>query len=269
MASDDTYEVFALRYATRDARRRDHFLYKDRVADPDAPMPMDYFVWLIRNDSRTVLIDTGFSEPVGTRRGRTFLRSPASALDYVGARADAIEDVIITHMHYDHSGTVRDFPNAQIHLQERELRWVTSSEMFDRSAQGSFETEDVLNVVRGLYDRRLHLHEGAWDFATGISVHLVPGHTPGIQVVTVNTARGKVVLASDTTHYYENMETGEPFATTYDAEQTRAGFKMLEQLADSKRHIVPGHDPLVMKRYPAPARDLAGAVVKLDVDPAY
>jgi glyoxylase-like metal-dependent hydrolase (beta-lactamase superfamily II) len=88
-------------------------------------------------------------------------------------------------------------------------------------------------------------------------------------VVTVNTARGTVVLASDTTHYYENMETGEPFATTYDADLTRAGFKMLGELADSKRHIVPGHDPLVMKRYPAVSKELEGIAVRLDADPEY
>ncbi len=269
MASDDTYEVFALRYGTRDARRRDHFLYKERVVDPEASMPMDYFVWLVRNQSRVLLVDTGFSEPVGTRRGRTFLRSPADALKLLDVSAEAIADVVITHMHYDHSGTVRDFPNANLHLQERELRWVTGSEMFERSAQGSFETDDVVNIVRGLYDERVQLHEGAWQFAPGIDVHLVPGHTPGIQVVSVNTTRGKVVLASDSTHYYENMETGEPFATTYDAAQVVAGFKMLEELADSKRHIVPGHDPLVMRRYPAPSKDLEGIVVQLDADPEY
>ena len=269
MTIEDTYEVFALRYATRDARRREHFLNKDRVVDPEASMPMDYFVWLIRNESRVLLVDTGFSEPVGTRRGRTYLRSPADALKLLDVSADAVENVVITHMHYDHSGTVRDFPNAQLHLQERELRWVTSSEMFERSAQGSFETDDVINVVRGLYDRRLQLHEGGWEFAPGINVHLVPGHTPGIQVVTVNTARGKVVLASDSTHYYENMETGEPFATTYDAAQVVAGFKMLGELADTTRHIVPGHDPLVMSRYQAPSKDLEGIVVRLDEDPNY
>jgi len=269
MTSEDIYEVFALRYATRDARRREHFLNKDRVVDPEASMPMDYFVWLIRNQSRAVLVDTGFSEPVGTRRGRTYLRSPADALTLLDVSPEAIENIVITHMHYDHSGTVRDFPNANLHLQERELRWVTSSEMFERSAQGSFETDDVVNVIRGLYDRRLQLHEGGWEFAPGINVHLVPGHTPGIQVVSVNTARGKVVLASDSTHYYENMETGEPFATTYDAEQVRAGFKKLEELADSKRHIVPGHDPLVMRRYPAASKELEGIVVRLDADPSY
>ncbi len=269
MTSEDTYEVFALRYATRDAQRRDHFLYKDRVVDPEASMPMDYFVWLVRNGSRTVLIDTGFSEPVGTRRGRTYLRSPADALKLLDTSADAIENVIITHMHYDHSGTVRDLSNAQLQLQERELRWVTSSEMFERSAQGSFETDDVVNVVRGLYDRRLELHKGAWQFAPGVEVHLVPGHTPGIQVVSVNTARGKVVLASDSTHYYENMETGEPFATTYDAAQVREGFKKLHELADSSRHIIPGHDPLVMQRSPAASKDLEGIVVRLDADPNY
>lgn len=264
--SQETYEVYAVKYATREGTRSSNFI----GGDPhDAPMPMDYFVWLIRNQSRTLLVDTGFSEPVGTRRGRTHLRSPADALKLLDVSADAIEDVVITHMHYDHSGTVRDFPNANLHLQERELRWVTSSEMFERSAQGSFETDDVVNVVRGLYDRRVALHEGGWQFAPGIDVHLVPGHTPGIQVVSVNTARGKVVLASDSTHYYENMETGEPFATTYDAAQVVAGFRMLEELAVSKRHIVPGHDPLVMRRYPAASKDLEGIVVRLDADPDY
>jgi hypothetical protein len=39
------YELFALRYATRDARRGDHFI----GGDPhDGPMPMDYFVWVAR-----------------------------------------------------------------------------------------------------------------------------------------------------------------------------------------------------------------------------
>ena len=76
----ESHEVFAIKYATRAAKRADHFLDKAAVSDPDAPMPMDYFVWLIRSTSRTILVDTGFSEPVGTRRGRTFLRRPVDGL---------------------------------------------------------------------------------------------------------------------------------------------------------------------------------------------
>ena len=48
------YEVFALRYATREAQRRDHFI----GGDPhDGPMPMDYFVWVAVGRGGAYLID--------------------------------------------------------------------------------------------------------------------------------------------------------------------------------------------------------------------
>ena len=62
------YEVFALRYAHREARRADHFI----GGDPhDGPMPMDYFVWVIRGDGRVVVVDCGFNAEIAARRGRT------------------------------------------------------------------------------------------------------------------------------------------------------------------------------------------------------
>ena len=59
--ADQEYELFAIRYATRDARRSDHFI----GGDPhDGPMPMDYFMWLARGGGRTFVIDTGFNAEV-------------------------------------------------------------------------------------------------------------------------------------------------------------------------------------------------------------
>jgi glyoxylase-like metal-dependent hydrolase (beta-lactamase superfamily II) len=269
LTANETYDVFAVRYATREAKRADHFLDKAGLPNPDGPMPMDYFVWLVQGASQSFVVDTGFTEPVGTRRGRTYLRRPADGLRLLGVDAAAAEDVIVTHMHYDHAGTVSDFPKARLHLQEQELRWVTSSEMFRRGARGSFEVDDVINMVRGLYDERVQLHDGDWQPAPGVSVHLIGGHTPGIQVVRVNTARGPIVLASDATHYYENMETKRPFVTTHDASKVLAGFETLHELAASPRHIVPGHDPLVMQRYPAASQALEGVAVRLDAEPEY
>lgn len=78
------YELFALRYARRDARRADHFL--DAIDDPERPMPMDYFVWVARSPERTVLIESGFKHRrVGERRGRKFIRRPLEALPMIGA----------------------------------------------------------------------------------------------------------------------------------------------------------------------------------------
>src|SRR5690606_27325241 len=64
------FELFAIRYATRDAKRGEHFI----GGDPhDADMPMDYFVWVAKAPHRVVVIDTGFGREVAAKRGRTFL----------------------------------------------------------------------------------------------------------------------------------------------------------------------------------------------------
>jgi glyoxylase-like metal-dependent hydrolase (beta-lactamase superfamily II) len=111
------YELFAIRYATRDARRAAHFI----GGDPhDGPMPMDYFVWVAKGGGRTFVIDTGFNAEVSEKRQRTFLRCPVEALATLGIDANAVEDVILTHLHYDHVGNFDRFPKARFHLQERE-----------------------------------------------------------------------------------------------------------------------------------------------------
>jgi len=263
MAASDTYELFALRYATREGRRGDHFLGGD--PDPDRPMAMDYFVWVAANGERTVLIDTGFKREVGERRGRTYLRRPLDAVNLVDTSPSRIEDVIVTHMHYDHAGTLSEFRGARLHLQEKELQFVTSRQ--NERMRGSFEIDDVTEVVRALYEGRIHLHDGSAAPWPGISVHLIGGHTAGTQAVRVRTRRGFVVLTSDASHYYENIETDRPFATTHDAERVVAGFKALRELADSPQHLVPGHDPEVLKRYAPAGPKLEGIAVRLDAPP--
>ena len=53
------WEVFALRYAVHERRAFENFI---RAPDPhDAPMPMDYFVWVVRRGGRVVVVDTGFT----------------------------------------------------------------------------------------------------------------------------------------------------------------------------------------------------------------
>ena len=265
MTTTETYRLSAVRYATRDAKRSDHFLGGD--PDPEQPMPMDYFVWVATNAQRTIVIDTGFSASTAAKRGRIHLRQPAAGLRLLGVDASQVEDVIITHLHYDHVGTIGDFPRARLHLQEKDLHFVTGQAMTEAVRRASYEVDDVLNVVRALHTDRVRLYDGPAEVAPGLSLHLLGGHTPGMQAVRVHTARGWVVVASDATHYYENMESRRPFATTYDPAQVLAGFTTLRELADSPRHIIPGHDPLVMRRYAPPSPELDGIAVRLDVPP--
>jgi glyoxylase-like metal-dependent hydrolase (beta-lactamase superfamily II) len=76
-----------------------------------------------------------------------------------------------------------------------------------------------------------------------------------------------VVLASDVTHYFENMDSGRPFTTTFHVGDTLEGYDRLRALAPSPDHIVPGHDPLVMQLYPSAGPELDGIAVRLDAEP--
>ena len=259
-----TYEVFAIKYATRDARRTNHFLGGDAH---DAPMPMDYFVWLIRSSEHTFVVDVGFTAEMAAQRKREHLRSPAKGLSLLGVNAAAVDDVIVTHMHYDHIGTFQDFPRARFHVQDDEMAFVTGRHMCHPLMRHSFEVEDVVGMVRMVYADRVQFHDGDHELAPGVTLHRVGGHTAGLQVVRVHTKRGWVVVASDASHYYEHFEKGRCFPTTYNIGDVLEGYGKLNRLAESPQHIVPGHDPLVMTRYPAASGDLEGIAVRLDVMP--
>jgi glyoxylase-like metal-dependent hydrolase (beta-lactamase superfamily II) len=261
---EQEYELFAIRYATREARRSDHFI----GGDPhDGPMPMDYFVWTAVSPERAFVIDTGFTAEIAAKRRRIYLRCPVESLRLVGLDPDRIEDVILTHLHYDHVGSFHRFARARFHLQEPEMHYATGRYMRHSRLRHSFEVEDVVGMVRMTFAERVVFHLGDAEIAPGISVHAVGGHSAGLQCVRVNTARGPVVLASDVTHFYENMESGRPFTTAFHVGEMMEGFEQLRALAPSAKHIVPGHDPEVMRRYPA-AQGLEGIAVRLDLEPS-
>lgn len=258
------YEAYAIRYATREARRPEHFV----GGDPhDVPMAMDYFVWLVRNAERLYVIDTGFTREMAEKRKRIFLRKPAEALAMLGVKADEVKDVILTHLHYDHVGTFQDFPAAQFHLQDKEMAYATGRHMRHRQFNYSYEVEEVIGMVRLVYKDRVTFYDGDFDLAPGLSLHHIGGHTAGMMSVRVHTQRGWVMLASDAAHYYEHIDSGRVFTTTFHLGDTLDGYARLRRLADSDQHIVPGHDPLVMARYPAPSNELKGMVARLDVAP--
>jgi glyoxylase-like metal-dependent hydrolase (beta-lactamase superfamily II) len=258
------YEVFAIKYAERPGRRPEHFV----GGDPhDGAMPMDYFVWLVRNGERTIVVDTGFDAAVAARRKRTLVREPRDGLALLGVNAQEVRDVIITHMHNDHVGTFFDFPAAQFHLQDEEMEFVTGRHMRHTIFSRPYEVDHVVGMVRLVFKDRVTFHRGEAEIAPGVSVHHIGGHTMGLQSVRVHTRRGWVVLASDASHYYEHMETGRCFPLVYDVGEMLEGYETLRRLAASPQHIIPGHDPLVLKRYPAVSPALAGTAVRLDVEP--
>ena len=89
----------------------------------------------------------------------------------------------------------------------------------------------------------------------------------GQQSLTVDIGRDSVVVASDAAHYYESFEMELVFTTHEDVFKMLEGYRKLRRLAPDDSHIIPGHDPLVLARYPAPRPELEGIVARVDVVP--
>lgn len=260
----DIWEVYALKYADHNIRpRSDSFLYDD---NHDAPMPLDYFVWLLKNGDNTILVDTGFDEKESIARGRQLHETPAELVKRFGLAPQNIDNVIVTHMHYDHAGGLADFNHATFHLQEQEMQYATGPCMCHSVLKNPFTVEHVCAMVRQLFDGKLTFHNGSAEVAPGVQVHLIGGHSRGLQCVRVKTARGWLVLASDASHYYENFLHSKPFPIVVDMQDMLDGFNTIRTLAQSDQHVIPGHDPAVRKIYPAVfAQD--DSIIRLDVAP--
>jgi len=269
--SETDYEVFAIRYAHEERRRlADNFAppLTEPVDLHKAPMPISFFVWLIRGGGRTILVDSGFGREEAARRGFSHaLQTPIEqSLQVLGVQPDAVQEVVLTHLHWDHAGNHDLFPQARYHVQDREVQFCTGRCMCHGFLRRPYSAEDVTAFVRKLYAGRIAFHDGTEEIAPGITVHWVGGHARGLQVVRVRTQRGWVVLASDASHFYANLDQSRPFSLMVDAEDMLNAFSAVRALASSDRHYVPGHDPLVLARYPA-LHGGAPQIVRLDADP--
>jgi len=259
-----SYEVLAVKYGEMTGRvRADNFVMAD---DHLSPMPIDYYIWVVRDGSRTIVVDTGFDQTEGDRRGRKVARHPVEALALAGVDAQRVTDVVVTHLHYDHAGTLDSFPEARFHLQEAEMAYATGPCMCHQHMRIPFTADHVCQMVKNVYSGRVQFYDGDGEIAPGVTVHKIGGHSRGLQSVRIATPKGPVVLASDATHYYENFEQGRPFPIVVDLEDVLAGYARHVALAGSRRRVVPGHDPLVLQRYPALDPRLEGIVHRLDVE---
>jgi glyoxylase-like metal-dependent hydrolase (beta-lactamase superfamily II) len=262
--TDDMYEVYAVRYAHHDRQSPENFL----GGDPhDILQPLAYFVWVIVGPHGHVVVDTGFDAAMARKRGRTLLKPVDEGLKAIGLDAGAVEDIIVTHMHYDHTGNHDLFPRARYHLQDDEMAYATGRYLCHRHIRVPFEADDVVAMVRKVFADRVVFHDGTDQIAPGITVHRIGGHSKGLQCVRVKTRRGHVVLASDASHLYGHIDEGRVFPITFCVGDVLEGYATIKRLADSPDHIVPGHDPQVAELYPAAAPGLDGWVVRLDAEP--
>ena len=254
-SSAPAYEVYAIRYATIPGFRLSSLI---AGADTSRRLDIAMMVWLMKGaDGRTVLLDAGFRRDDLIRRWKPAgYVTPAAALERMGVRPDAVTDLIISHVHWDHLDGADLFPNARIWIQKEEYEHHVGPD--GRRLANAIDTADATMLYRMMQAGRVTLVDGdAREIIPGITVYTGGKHTFQSQYVGVNTEAGTVVLASDNVYLYENLEKHVPIAQTLDAASNLAAQERMTRLAASPRLIVPGHDPAVFERFPAPGDGVA------------
>ena len=243
--------VRIVQYGTRQGTKSDVYLNWGIYGRPDEPIGMDYFFWLIETDDRTIVVDTGFSQAGGEKRDRTFLVPPREAFAALGVLPASAPEVLVTHAHYDHIGNLDHFPTSRVTMSRAEWEFWTSGMERRRQFHHSVEDAELAELRRVESEGRLRVFDDALDVAPGVRMVRVGGHTPGQSVVLVDTAEGRVALASDAIHYYEEYEDDVPFAFVADLPAMYAAFDLLHEWEreGTVQHVVAGHDPSTLDRF--------------------
>ncbi|MDY7104110.1 MAG: N-acyl homoserine lactonase family protein [Actinomycetota bacterium] len=261
-ANAPDFVIYVIRFAHRDRSSRGEHFYR-HVDDCAVGFPIDYYVWAAVCDGYAVVFDAGFTRATAERRGdREYLASPVDTLADLGVAADEVDHVVLSHLHYDHTGHLGDFPNARIWVQRRELQFWTGPHVSRGETPHLCEPGDLVGLVRANLAGRVRQVDGDVTIVPGVTAHLVGGHTAGLQILRVKTALGHAVLTADASHFYANLDGDRPYSIVDHLPSMYDAFDRINELADSPDLIVAGHDPEVLTRFPT-VDDLDGLVVRV------
>ncbi|WP_323032455.1 N-acyl homoserine lactonase family protein [Paracoccus sp. (in: a-proteobacteria)] len=243
-----TYKAYAIRYGSaRDRLSEQNFMFPPVRG---AKMPLDYYFWVLQGDGRNILVDAAFTPECGLRRGRPLDVDLVEVLAGAGLTPADFSDVIITHLHFDHTGFLGRFPHARVHLQRNELTAAVHAIADHPTLRWTYEPADIQALLVASFEGRVRFYDGDTDLFPGIRIHLLPGHSPGQAAIAVETQRGKIMLAVDVAHFYANLLLEQPFIVTDSFRDTLSSYRRLRELQPDINRIIVGHDPKVRVLYP-------------------
>jgi glyoxylase-like metal-dependent hydrolase (beta-lactamase superfamily II) len=256
------YEIYAAKYGGPLFRKVAIVLWN---VGWDEDGPINYYVWAIKaKNGEITLVDTGSSPAQGAARKVPGFVDPIDVVARIGAGADSVSKVVITHMHWDHVGNIegylRAFPKAKFYVQQREFDLCVKDPVCLRKPVVVVFDPAAIKIVGDLErSDRLVIVDGDVNLAPGIDLFLAPGHTLGLQVVRVNTAKGPAVVGSDCAHVFRGYREDNPSVFIMDMPAWIRSFDKVKSKAAIDL-IFPGHDILMDQNYPKVAEGVTQLV---------
>ncbi len=209
--------------------------------------------FLVEGAGHVALIDTGIDDlesylteeqckqlrPDPSRTTRELLASR-------GVEPEDIDTLILTHLHFDHYANAKLFSRARIVVNRTEFLHVLQPDNRLYMPRKGFPRDVFAWLVDDAWER-LELVDGEVEVLPGVRLIETGGHSPGHQIVTVETSQGLVVIPGDEVYRYDNLEQSIPVGYFYDFEKLVRAMDLLRSLAG---HLLPAHDSRVHERHP-------------------
>src|ERR1700722_2756443 len=189
---------------------------------------------------------------------------PHEVLGEIGIQPEDINNIFITHAHFDHMGNIEDFPNATFYIQERELSkwvWAMSLERRFRWLMLGIDPGDILRAVDLARQGRLVCVNGdREDVLPGIDLHAAfDTHTWGSMWVTVRAAE-TWVFCGDLAYTLENLRGDDPsdpqyvpvgLATGSQFNLIMASEAMVKAAGGDASRVIPVHEDRLKDMFPS------------------
>jgi glyoxylase-like metal-dependent hydrolase (beta-lactamase superfamily II) len=244
-ATNDWKNIYCVRYAHAELPLTIYLRGADQSETIDAPL-----VWCIATrGSAVVVLDSGYVESeLASQFGVEGYIAHDTLFSQLGLKLEDVQHVVLGHLHWDHAGGTRRFPNAEFVVQQRELEFAAGRMPGDEAARMGFTAAEIVDIVKLNWEGRVRLVDGdVKSLLTGLDVFLTPGHTIGTMTTCLETVKGRVCYASDAVYLYHNIEQDVPLGIALDPGQSVESYAKIRQVVGDGT-LIPGHDPAIFSR---------------------